>query len=408
MVSLLLAVIYVAFISLGLPDALLGSGWPSMYQQLNVPISYAGIINMIIAGGTIVSSFFSDKMTRKLKTGMVTLLSVAMTAVALIGLSFSTSFLQLCLWAIPYGLGAGAVDAALNNFVALNYKAKHMNWLHCFWGVGAAAGPYIMGAALTRGSQWTAGYRMVSIIQFALVGILVLSLPLWQKTNTVAVTEMEETRSLTLAQTIGLPGAKPIFLAFFCYCAVESTTGLWVSSYLVVHRGMNPQTAASWTSLFFLGITVGRLLSGFAANRMSNKSMIRLGQSLIMFGALLLFIPFIQIISLVGILSIGLGCAPIFPSLLHDTPENFGSDKSQAIMGIQMASAYVGTTLVPPLFGVIADRITISVFPVVILTFAMVMLIMTEQVNKMRQCRKVRLTNFSSQQNLATDTFKRR
>lgn len=387
MFSLLLAIIYIAFISLGLPDALLGSAWPAMYQQLQVPISYAGIINMIIAGGTIVSSLFSDKLTRKLKTSMVTLISVAMTAVALLGFSFSNSFLALCLWAIPYGLGAGGVDAALNNFVALNYKAQHMNWLHCFWGIGATVGPYIMGIALTGGGHWTGGYQIVGIIQLALVVLLIFSLPLWSQSGKTATNQSQQQTALSLRETISLPGAKAIFVAFFCYCAVEATTGLWASSYLVLYRGMDAQVAATWTSLFYLGITVGRLLSGFVANRLGNKTMVRAGQALIAFGALLLAIPASMTLSFLGLLSIGLGCAPIYPSLLHETPKNFGSDKSQAIMGIQMATAYVGTTLIPPLFGFIADKITISIFPVFILSFAILMFVTAEQMNKIQEQR---------------------
>ncbi|WP_373897762.1 sugar MFS transporter [Haloimpatiens sp. FM7315] len=340
MVSILLIVIYIAFISLGLPDAILGSAWPSMCGQLNVPVSYAGIISMIIAGGTIVSSLFSEKLIRKLGTAVVTIISVAMTAAALLGFSFSHSFWQLCLWAIPYGLGAGSVDVALNNFVALHYKARHMSWLHSFWGVGATTGPYIMGLFLTNGFRWNSGYQAIGIIQTTLVICLIISLPLWKVKQESNGKEAQEVKSFSLRETIKLPGAKAILTAFFCYCALESTTGLWASSYMVLHKGINAETSAKWASLFYLGITIGRFLSGFITDKLGGKYMVRIGQCTAGLGTLLLLIPMGDIITLIGLILVGLGCAPIYPSLLHETPNNFGADKSQSIMGMQMACAY--------------------------------------------------------------------
>lgn len=380
MYSLLLAIIYIAFISLGLPDSLLGSGWPVMYGQLGVPISYAGIITMIIAGGTIVSSLMSDKMTRKLGEGLVTAISVAMTAAALFGFSVSRSFILLCIWAIPYGLGAGGVDAALNNYVALHYASRHMSWLHCFWGVGAAISPYIMGYCLTRGYGWSSGYRSVSILQIVLTAILFISLPLWKKNGSSNKTDAV---SLSLRDAVRIKGVKLVLIAFFGYCALESTAGLWASSYLVEYRGIDSETAARFASLFFIGITFGRFISGFIAEKLGDKVLIRLGTVVIILGILMIIIPagFDQL-ALAGLVVIGLGCAPVYPSIIHSTPANFGEENSQAIIGIQMASAYTGTTFMPPLFGFIADNINIGLYPVYLLVFAILMLTMTEWLNK--------------------------
>ena len=319
MVHLLLAIIYLAFISLGLPDSLLGSAWPTMYTQFGVPVSYAGIISAIISVGTILSSLLSDRLTRRFGTGRITAFSVATTAVALLGFSISRSFEALCLWAIPYGLGAGSVDASLNNYVALHYASRHMSWLHCMWGVGASVGPYIMGFALSGGMGWTGGYRIIGILQIILSAILLLSLPLWQKR--VPGSESESTpNALSLGQILRIPGAVQVLLTFFCYCAVEQTTGLWASSYLVLHKGVPGQTAAFFASLFYIGITVGRALSGFLTMRLNDSQMIRLGQGIIVLGTAALVLPMGSAVSCAGLILIGLGCAPIYPCIIHSTP----------------------------------------------------------------------------------------
>lgn len=382
MTSILLVIIYIAFISLGLPDSILGSAWPSMYGGLNVPISYAGIVSMIIAGGTIISSLFSDKLIRKLGTGAVTTISVAMTAVALLGFSFSHSFWQLCLWGIPYGLGAGSVDAALNNFVALHYKSRHMSWLHCFWGVGASAGPYIMGLCLTNGLKWNSGYQTISIIQIILVVSLIISLPLWKAKQETSGGTTHEVKSISLKETIRLPGAKAILTAFFCYCALEATAGLWSSSYLVLYKGIDAKTAAKWASLFYLGITFGRFICGFITDKLGDKKMVRIGQCIAALGTLLLLLPMKDVITLTGLILVGLGCAPIYPSMLHETPNNFGADKSQSIMGMQMACAYVGSTFMPSIFGVLAEHVAIRLYPVYLMFFVILMFLMIERMNK--------------------------
>jgi len=380
MVHLLLAIIYLAFISLGLPDALLGAAWPSMYPQFDVPVSYAGIISMIIALGTVVSSLQSDRLTKKLGTGKVTALSVLMTALALFGFATSHSFGMLCLWAIPYGLGAGSVDASLNNYVALHYESRHMSWLHCMWGVGASAGPYIMGYALTAGWGWNSGYHIIAVLQIVLTAILLCSLPLWKQRPAEVLQDgkVQNVKALSIREVLQLAGAREILVCFFCYCALEQTTGLWASSYLTLHKGVSADTAASFASMFYLGITVGRALSGFLTMKLNDVQMIRLGEVIIGIGVLVMLLPFGQSLSLTGLILIGLGCAPVYPCVIHSTPAHFGADKSQAIIGIQMACAYVGTCLMPPVFGLIANHITVALLPVYLLIILVLMVIMHE------------------------------
>lgn len=382
MFQLLLAIIYLAFISLGLPDSLLGSAWPTMYQEFSVPVSYAGRVSMIIAAGTILSSLQCDRLTKKLGTGKVTAFSVLLTAIALFGFSVSHSFLMLCLWAVPYGLGAGCVDASLNNYVALHYASRHMSWLHCMWGLGASLGPYIMGFALTRGETWNMGYRYISILQFILTVILLISLPLWKKTpvKDAPIQEPSQSSSLSLAQIVRIPGAKEIMITFFCYCALEQTAGLWASSYLVLNWNLSAETAAGFASLFYVGITVGRAFSGFLTLKLNDTQMIRLGQGGILLGVALLILPLGQKAALAGLLIIGLGCAPIYPSIIHSTPVHFGADRSQAMIGVQMASAYVGTCLMPPIFGFLANTFGVFLFPIYLLLILVLMLFMHERV----------------------------
>ncbi len=378
MFHLLLFIIYLAFISLGLPDSLLGAAWPTMYQEFHVPVSYAGIISMIISAGTIVSSLQSDRLTRLLGTGRVTAISVAMTAAALFGFSTTGSFWLLCLWAIPYGLGAGSVDAALNNYVALHYKSRHMSWLHCMWGLGATVGPYVMGFALSRGQGWNWGYRYIAIIQIVLTAMLFISLPLWKGSTASQGADKAPGEPLTLKKIFQIPGAKEVMVCFFCYCALEQTTILWASSYLTLHRGMSAQAAASFASVFFIGITLGRAFSGFITMKLNDTQMIRLGQALIGVGVAIMLLPGGSGLSLAGLSFIGLGCAPIYPSIIHSTPDHFGADKSQAVIGVQMASAYAGTCLMPPLFGLIANHITVALLPVFLLLALVLMVIMHE------------------------------
>jgi len=381
---------------LGLPDSLLGSAWPSMYSGLNVPLHYAGYISMIIAGGTVISSIFSERIIRRLGTGLVAAFSVLMTAVALLGFSVSPVFLLLCLCAIPLGLGAGSIDAALNNYVALHYKAKHMSWLHCFWGVGASIGPIIMSYFLIRGSPWSLGYRAIGLIQSALVVVLFVTLSLWGKNKSKDNNEIKEShqdRGIRFSELFHTVGVKPILVAFFCYCSIETTTGLWGSSFLVIEKGIAPEIAARWISLFFIGITSGRFISGFLTMKFTNRQMVRLGQAFIAFGIIALLLPLGRTLLLPGFFIIGLGCAPIYPSLLHETPRNFGSEKSQAIMGIQMASAYIGTTFMPPLFGRVASYLSFKTFPLFIGGILLLNIVMVELLNKKVGNRAVKIVS---------------
>ena len=401
---------------------------------------------MIIAVGTIVSSLLCERLTRKLGTGMVTVCSVALTAAALFGFSIAHSFSMLCLLAIPYGLGAGSVDASLNNYVALHYKSRHMSWLHCMWGIGATLGPYVMGYVLTGRGVWNDGYRLIGLMQLILTLVLLLALPLWKKpdspqthvfvpvsqpsskttsqptskaalettsenmkdklseTVSISISEtaseaetasipralsenlrvshqnasqsaaVQSTRPLKLREILHIPGAKEVMLCFFCYCTVEQTANLWASSYLTLHRGVAPETAARFASLFFIGITVGRALCGFLTFKLHDAQMVRLGQAVIALGIIALLLPGPRILSLAGLIVIGLGCAPIYPSLIHSTPAHFGAAQSQAVIGVQMASAYAGTCLMPSLFGLIANHITVSLLPFYLL-FALIVMV---------------------------------
>jgi len=396
MFSILLLMIYLAFISLGLPDALLGSAWPIMYQEFAVPVSYSGTVFMIICGGTICSSLNSEKLNRRFGTGKITAISVLLTAIALFGFSISHSFLMLCLFAIPYGLGAGSVDAALNHYVALHYSSRHMSWLHCMWGLGASVGPYIMGFVLQRGEPWNRGYLIVSIIQFTLAIILFCSLSLWKKNqeelteNAASTAKQEDSqqnnslqeatseespkqeslsseapkqRALSLKEVFAIPGAKESLASFYGYCALEQTVGLWAGSFMVLALGMEEKLAASYVALFYFGITFGRFLSGFFTMKWKDEQMVLGGSAIVFFGIFLLFTPWSKAMVLPALILIGLGCAPVYPSVIHSTPYNFGVEHASALIGAQMAAAYVGTLIMPPLFGVLGRSFSMKLFP---------------------------------------------
>ena len=388
MVSLLLPIIYLAFISLGLPDALLGAAWPTMYPQLGAGVAWAGGVSMIISAGTIVSSLASERLNTRLGTGRVTALSVATTAVALFGFSICTQFWQLCLWAIPYGLGAGSVDAALNNYVALHYESRHMSWLHCMWGIGAAGGPVIMGWALA-GSTWQNGYRIISILQIVLTAVLIFSLPLWQTPADTGAGEDFTLEHRTLPQLMKVPGVPEVMCCFALYNGLEAVAGMWAASYCTLVRGLDATTAASWASLFYLGITVGRFFSGFLTMKFNDQQMIRLGQTLIAVGIALLLLPGSAVLP-VGLVVIGLGCAPIYPCIIHETPANFGKNLSMAMTGIQMAAAYAGVTMLSPFFGVLAQNITMQLYPWALLAMLVLMFILSEQLHKKTAARRAK------------------
>lgn len=366
-----LALIYLSFISLGLPDALLGSAWPMMSGDFGVPAGNAGLVSMVISGGTIVSSLFSHRLISRFGTGRLTLVSVFMTAAALLGFSFSPSFFWLPVLAIPLGLGAGAIDSGLNEFVAERYEAKHMNWLHCFWGVGAMLGPVLVSALTQGGKSWRSGYFSISIIQFALVFLLLFSLSYWKKYEAPSIKTTEKPEKPKEKQGLFAPlranGAVFAMLIFFLYITIEATMMLWGASYLVQVKDIPPAPAAGWVSLFFVGITGGRFLSGFLSMRLNNEALIRLGSIFVISGLFLLLFPLPATAAIAAYLIIGLGLAPIFPSMLHQTPVYFAEENAQAAMGLQMAFAYTATTLVPPLLGWIFARTSFSLMPSVLL-----------------------------------------
>lgn len=374
MFSFLLAMIYLSFISLGLPDALLGAAWPSMYPQFHVPVSYMGIISMSISASTVVSSLMAHRLINRFGTGKVTAFSTGVTGLAMLGFFLSGNFWLLLLIAIPYGLGAGCVDAALNNYVAIHYESRHMSWLHCMWGVGASVGPYIMGFALTNGQGWNMGYCYVALLQLMLTVVLFASLPQWKQTAAGEKTTVQKT--LSISQILKITGVKEIMVAFFCYCALELTAGQWASSYFVIKDGIPAEKAASLASLFYIGITSGRAISGFVTMKLSDTQMIRLGQGIIAVGIGLMLLPLGTIATVAGLLMTGFGCAPIYPCVIHSTPYYFGAANSQLIIGVQMASAYVGNLLMPTLFGLIADFLGAEVLPLYLGAILLLMVLM--------------------------------
>ena len=405
MFSCLLLIIYLSFISLGLPDALLGSAWPIMHEELRVPISYSGGIYMLISCCTILSSLKSESLNLHFGTGKITAFSVLLTALALFGFSQSHSFYMLILFAIPYGLGAGSVDAALNHYVALHYSSRHMNWLHCMWGIGASLGPYIMGYVLQRGESWSRGYLLIAVLQAALTFILFLSLGLWKgkdaekrKRKSFLESDKESSKKafrkssadgkklLSFREIFALPGAKECIAAFFFYCAIEQTIGLWSGSFMVYSLQIDAKLAASLVALFYFGITFGRFLAGIFSAKWTDEEMILGGISILFGGILLLFLAayfserrvfgseFRQLIIILSLLFMGLGCAPIYPAIIHSTPRNFGAENTSALIGKQMAAAYIGSLSLPPLFGVLAKGFGTGIFPfyAVCLAFCMV------------------------------------
>lgn len=379
MYTLLLLLIYLAFISLGLPDSLLGSAWPVIHQELQVPLSYAGAVTMIVSFGTICSSLMSERLTKKLGVNIVTVCSVLLTAIALYGFSTASAFWMLCLWGIPYGLGAGAIDAALNNYVALHYNSRHMSWLHCFWGVGTIISPYIMSYALTT-SVWQNGYRMVSFLQMGITVILLVTLPVWKVNRKANEQKAEQAAVIGIRGALKIKGVPQLLLGFFSYCSLESTLLLWSSSYLVGAKGVTAQKAAAFASLFCIGITAGRFLSGLVTEKLGDYNLIRIGTGILLLGCIAMILPLkTDVAALGGLVVMGLGCAPVYPSIIHATPDNFGAQNSQAIIGIQMASAYVGSTFMPPVFGLIVNHISVALMPFFVLFFIVLMYIMVKK-----------------------------
>jgi len=383
MISLIIALIYLAFIGLGLPDSLLGSAWPVMYVDLGTELSYAGIVAMIVSGGMIAATLLSDRITRRLGTGLTTSVGVLITAAAMFGYSNASAFWMLCIWAFPYGFAAGSIDAALNNYVALHLSSRHMSWLHSFWGVGAVISPYIMGYSLTRGLGWETGYFSVSMIQVCIAVLMFASLPLWRKHKGGVPAAEERGKALSLPEIFRIRGVKLVLPAFFAYCGAEATTMLWAVSYLVLHRGIPEEVAAQYGALFFWGMMSGRFLGGFIADRAGDRNMIRGSAMIMITGIIMILLPVeIDQISLIGLVILGLGCATVYPSIIHSTPANFGSENSRAIIGVQMAGAYTGSTFMPLLFGFLANSIGVWFYPFFILGFAVIFMLMIELLNR--------------------------
>ncbi|MGM1047237.1 MAG: MFS transporter [Bacillota bacterium] len=398
MATLFLIIIYLSFISLGLPDSLLGAAWPVIQADFGAPFGVAGVLSIIIAAGTIVSSLASGAVLKRLGTGQVTLISCFMTAAALLGFYFAPSIIWLMVLALPLGLGAGSVDAALNNYVATHYKAHHMSWLHCFWGVGATLGPIIMSGFIREHDLWRDGYLTVAVIQFALVVVLFITLPLWKRMEKVQSHAVKEGQGPqdklydagSTEQPMRMKGVKITLMTFLFYCGAEATVGLWGSSFLVNAKDLSAAVAAQWVSMYYGGITVGRFITGFVTLKVSNRVLIRSGLLIALAGALLLILPLPTFYSLIGFMLIGFGFAPIYPCMLHATPERFGKEQTQKLMGYQMAVAYTGTTLLPPLLGWIAAQTTITILPFFVAIYIAVMLFGSERVNRIMKLRSLR------------------
>jgi fucose permease len=383
--TLLLIIIYLGFIALGLPDSLFGTAWPVLQPQLDVPLSYAGFVTMTISGGTIIASLLSDRLTYKFGAAKVTAFSIMATALALFGFSRSTALWMLVLCAVPLGLGAGAVDAALNNFVALHFSSKHMSWLHCFWGVGASISPYIMGFWLSRNLRWDLGYVSVSAILAVVTVIMFASLPMWKKAEKAEKEEVVRTAPKKAKEIASLPGIFYVLVGFFAYCAIEGIAFVWTSTYLVNNRGLAAENAARFASLFYLGMTFSRFLTGFVADRLGDRKMIKYGYFICFAGILMIMLPVKSpVVCLAGLVIAGFGCGPVYPAIIHSTPDVFGRENSQAVIGVQMASAYCGTTFMPPLFGIFANHIGVHLFPFFLLGFAVLGFSLTQLLYRKR------------------------
>lgn len=378
MYSLLIAVIYLIFISLGLPDSLLGSGWPAMHAAFSVPSSYAGYVSMAISFMTIISALLSPIMIKRFHTKWIVIVSIFLTVMGLIGFSISTSYAMLFVFVVPYGMGAGAIDASVNHYVANNYSGSVMNFLHCFYGVGAVISPNIMAVALSKAS-WNEGYRWTAYIQIFILLICIISLPLWKKNESDSNKQEEEVAGIR--EALKRPGVVLTLIAFFAYCSGEATCFLWTSSYFAgVKEGLTDHLIASFGSLIFGGLMLGRLISGFVSNRLGDRMLIRIGIFVEVVGILLVMIPVASFIpAAIGFVIIGTGMGPVYPAIQHMAPTNFGERYSASVIGLQMASAYIGSTFMPMIFGNIQEKIGIGIMPFYLLIFAVLNIWMLER-----------------------------
>ncbi|MCI9272464.1 MAG: MFS transporter [Clostridiales bacterium] len=375
MATLLLVIIYIAFIGLGIPDSLFGTAWPAIYLDFQLPISAASAVTLLISSGTVISSLLSARLIARFGTGVVTAVSTTLTALALLGFSLSGHLAWLCIFAIPLGLGAGAIDSALNNYVALHYQASHMNFLHCFYGIGVSVSPYLVSLALSSQQSWRGGYRMAFFAQFIIAVLTIASLPLWRKVRQTSANEAEDESivPLSLGKMAKMPSVRAVWFLFLASCAIEYTCGTWGSTYLVDTKGVTVQDAAKIITFYYVGMAVGRFVSGLLATKLSSWRLIHIGQTVVFSSILLILLPLPSEFAAVGLFLIGLGNGPIFPNLIHLTPKNFGKEFSQSIMGSQMAASYIGILLMPPLFGVFAQRIGTHSFPYFLLALFAIM-----------------------------------
>ena len=373
----LLVVIYVAFIGLGLPDTILGAAWPLMRQDLNTPISAAGILSIIVSIGTIISSLLTPKFLRILGTGKLVAYSIALTAIASIGYGFAESFNILCLWAIPMGIGAGAVDVAMNNFAAVYLESKHTNWLHASWGIGATLGPSLLSLSIMAGKGWRGAYEIVAILLAVIFALILVSLPQWKKLEANGPTQTASgptKHSLSFREALRVPGMKLSFLTFFFYSALEISTGLWCGTYLTAY-GFKPETGALCVSLMFASVMIGRIISGFFAIKFTDHRLIYAGIFIVAAGCLVLSLPLPLWMLPVCICLLGLGCAPVYPSLIHATPARFGEALSSRAISIQLAGSYVGSILMPPAFGLVAAKFSVHLWPISLSVFVGLLLL---------------------------------
>ena len=381
MATLLLIVIYISFIGLGIPDSLFGTAWPAIYTDFHLPISFASFVSIIISSGTIISSLISAKVISRFGTNRVSAFSTAMTALALLGFSLSDNFFLLCLCAIPLGLGAGAIDTALNNYVSLHYSATHMSFLHCFYGIGVTVSPYILSLVINSDAGWRGGYRIAFGIQLCIALILFLTLSIWKKAHGQDTGEAEQTtKTLPFREIACIPGIKLMWCLFITSCAIECSCGGWGSTYLVEYKHMDAVTAARMVMLYYMGMALGRFLSGILAARLSSWQIIRIGQWILGIALVILVLPVPAGISAASLFMVGLGNGPMFPNFNYLTPQNFGADISQSVMGTQMAMSYIGIMLAPALCGVLGQFINMGIFPVYLLVFYAAMLAATKKV----------------------------
>ena len=377
MSSLLLAVIYLIFISLGLPDSLLGSGWPKMQAVFSVPSSYAGYVSMTISFMTIISALLSPRMIKHFHTKWITIVSIGLTIAGLLGFSMCSHYWMLFIFAVPYGLGAGAIDASVNHYVANNYSGSVMNFLHCFYGVGAVISPYIMALAL-KYARWNEGYSWTSYIQMFILFVCIISLPLW-KTNGKEEEE-DHSDSVGIKEALKVPAVIFTLIAFYAYCAGEATCFLWTPSYFAgTKSGLSAETIASFGSLIFGGLMLGRLISGFISNKLGDRRLIRIGIFVELLGIIMVFLPVESyMVAATGFVVIGTGMGPVYPAIQHMAPANFGKKYSAAVIGLQMAAAYVGSTFMPMIFGLLQQKIGIAIMPTYLLIFAIINFVMLE------------------------------